>query len=124
MFLAVLHDSGIVGLTLWLAFLAVIYRGLFLVIRGVYPRPIQMLAIGMAAVLTSLLVSAQATTACIYSSFGRSWAFAAAVPLIARTSEGGYPATIDGAQASFGYASKSPSLAPPPRVPGVSSLRE
>ena len=73
MFLAVLHDSGIVGLTLWLAFLAVIYRGLFLAIRGVYPRPIQMLAIGMAAVLTSLLVSAQATTSMYLLFFGRSW---------------------------------------------------
>jgi hypothetical protein len=124
MFLAVAHDSGIVGLTLLLAFLAVIYRGLFRVIRRTYPRPIQVLAIGMVAVLSSLLVSAQATTSMYLLFF---WAFvgiAGAVPLIARTSEGGYPATIDGAQPSILDAPESLSITPPPRVPGVSHLRE
>jgi len=83
MFLAILHDSGIVGLLLWLTFLAVIYYRLVRVIRGDFPQSIQTLAIAMAGALTCLLISAQATTSMYLIFF---WAFlglAGAVPLLA-----------------------------------------
>jgi hypothetical protein len=90
MFLAVLHDSGVVGLTLWLTFLAAIYRALLRMIQGDFPRPVQTLAIAMTAVLSSLLVSGQATTGMYLIFF---WVFlgvAGAVsqyPLHSKTSE-------------------------------------
>lgn len=83
MFLAVLHDSGIIGLALWFIFLGVIYVQLIRVIRSDLWPGLQTYAIAVGVVLTSLLVSAQATTSMYLIFF---WAFlglAGAVPGLA-----------------------------------------
>lgn len=88
MFLAILHDSGVVGMALFLWFLWVVFAGLIHTIRTSQQSDVRALALGMVGALTSLLVAGQATTG-LYLMF--LWAFlglAAAVPLLAYRSAG------------------------------------
>ncbi len=88
MFLAVLHDSGIVGMGLFLWFLWVVFAGLIRTVRETRRQELQALALGLIGALIVLLIAGQATTG-MYLMFV--WAFfgiAAAMQLLARKASG------------------------------------
>lgn len=83
MFLAVLHDAGILGFAAFLWLLGVVYAGLLRTLRTVVQPTMRAATIGTTCALTALLIAGQTTTSLYLMLFWIFLGLAAAMPVLA-----------------------------------------